>query len=258
MADPLAESFLEDLGCSASEAAALGERARAYLRETLPDSEEDDDADLVIRLRDARTFGAFAGSCLDEPRLVPGTRLALANRVFDLLPLPTSERVAFDPRDRVPPNLLELAAWIERRREFAPLHFLHVLYATFLDRTLVRRTPTVARSVVLRASLRAPELEVSSKVLYALLHLGAVPDSEARRELRWIVREANVPDEVRTAVARAASSPDGARHAFFEAARDQMLIAEETPEDDPRVIANAPAIPPGLEHIARRWLVSHR
>ena len=76
MGDALADAFRSEMPCEPRDAALLASLVRERPAR-LGGGPEDSDADLVVRLRDPRTFGAFAEAVLDEGRVAPGLRTAL-------------------------------------------------------------------------------------------------------------------------------------------------------------------------------------
>lgn len=255
--DPLRDSFLTDLRCGEAEATALADLVRAW-HGTRGAEAEDSDEDLVVRLRDPRTYGDFVASVLSNPRLSPKTRVALVESVFDLLSLPRSEGDVFLVEARAPRGLLSLAAFLAAGGGLTVLHAMHLLYAVFLDRDLITSVPRDVRGAVLDTVVRLPEANERIKILYAGLHLAAVPVPEAHHALRALLRGPEASDGLKRALASAVAAEDGGADRLAGLARDEGLLpSEEADAADPSVIANVPRMPPELASLGRRWLRLH-
>lgn len=258
MGDTLADAFRSELPCDAASAASLAARARAVLPR-LAGSAEDSDEDLVLRLRDPRSFGAFAGLVLSEGGLPPSLRRALAEHAFDLLSLPRTEGEIFDVSARAPPNLLSLACVLVEDGALTVLHIMHLVYAVFLDRSLVTQAPRRTRSDVLRGVVHQPDSEESLATLYACLHLASVPEPEAASELRRMLRARGAGPAVQRAVAVLAASDDGGRASLARLAQREGLLAQEPDGPQaPGVLANIPRLPSRLAAPSQRFLTRSR
>ncbi len=258
MADTLADAFRSELPCDAASAAALAARARAVLPR-LAGSAEDSDEDLVVRLRDPRSFGAFAEVVLSEGGLPPVLRRAVAEHAFDLLSLPRTEGEIFDISSRAPPTLLSLARVLVEDDALTVLHVMHLVYAVFLDRSLITGAPRQTRSDVLRGVIHQPDSEESLATLYACLHLASVPEAEASSELRRMLRARGAGPAVQNAVAALAASDDGGRASLARLAQREGLIAQDAEGPQaPGVLANIPRLPSRLAAPSQRFLKRSR
>ncbi len=254
MGDVLSDAFRLDLRCSAEAANSLAARAKAYLGSGFG-SAEDTDEDRVLRLQDPRVFGEFAGSLLADRTVSEPMRLAVVERTFDLLPLPRTEGEVILVPERSPSGLLSLAAYLAERNEFTVLHAMHLVYAVFLDRSLLERVPRPVRTAVLDRVLHLAEATEAIRLLYTGLHLGSVPESEALNELRSLLRSRNVPESFQQALAEAVSAKDGGMAALLRLAQDEGLLPVESGGSDaPAVLANIPRMPSRLAPMGRRWL----
>lgn len=257
MGDVLAEAFRSELPCDPVSAASLAARARAVLPH-LTGSVDDSDEDLVTRLRDPRWFGAFAEVALSGAGLPPGVRTAIAEHAFDLLSLPRTEGEVFEVADRAPTTLLSLARVLVDDDALTVLHIMHLVYAVFLDRSLVTSAPVRARSAVLRGVVHQSESEESLVTLYACLHLASVPETEAASELKRMLRDRDAAPGVRYAVAQLATSTDGGRASLARLAQREGLIPQD-PEglQAPGVLANIPRLPVRLAAPSQQFLKRH-
>ncbi len=258
MADPLADAFRTEIPCDAAVAASLAARARESLPR-LTGSPEDTDADLIIRLRDPRVFGAFVEPLLDDPDLRGPVRQALVEHVFDLLPLPRTEGEVIEVESRAPPHLLALAAVLAQADGLTVLHVMHLVYAVFLDRSLVRRVPRGVRSALLRAILGRSEAEEGLRAFYAALHLSTVSEAEARSMLQRILDDPAVPATLRRRIASLAVADDGGRSELTRLAQKEGLLpAEHEDPQSPEILANIPRLPAQLAPAGRRYLTRAR
>ncbi len=257
MPGPLVDSFRSDLPCSDAEAELLADAARAYVTSTEA-AGEDSDEDTIVRLRDPRVFGGFAVSLLEDGRLPASTRAALAERSFDLLPLPRSEGDVMFVPSRSPEDLLRLTLFLARGERLTVIHIMHVVYAVFLDRSLIARTPENLRSEVLGFILGDVESSERLRALYACFHLSVVPETEAHRDFGGILKDRTLPVSLRALLARIAVSEDGGVAEIAKAARDEGLLPEDSEElDAPQTVANVPRLPTRLVAMAKPWLRHH-
>ncbi|TLZ59514.1 MAG: hypothetical protein E6K16_07260, partial [Methanobacteriota archaeon] len=63
------------------------------------------DEDVIARLLDPRAFGLFARRVLDA-RVSREVKIGVAERAFDLIPIPATEHAAIRVEERTPPGLL--------------------------------------------------------------------------------------------------------------------------------------------------------
>lgn len=254
VASALVDALRSELPCSEAVARVLADLARERVPR-LTGSVEDSDEDVVLRLRDPRLFGEFVESMEDDARVTPATRALLLEHVFDLLPLPRTEGEVIAVETRAPRHLLSLAAGLARSGGLSVLHVMHLVYAVFLDRSLVSSVPRPTRSDVLRAIVSEGGSGEGLRVLYAALHLASVPEPEAAGELRRILGEPAIPVPLRRSLALLAADEDGGRNALAGLARREGLIPEtaEDPEG-PSVLASIPRLPERLRTAGRRFL----
>jgi hypothetical protein len=254
VADALADAFRAELPCDATVAAALAARARERLPR-MAGSPDDTDEDLVLRLRDPRVFGAFVEALLTEPDLPGSVRRALVEHVFDLLPLPRTEGEVIEVQSRAPPHLLTLATVLTEADGLTVLHIMHLVYAVFLDRSLVTGVPRRVRSALVHSVLAESEAEEGLRALYAALDLSAVPESEAASELRRLLGDVTVPATLRQLVASLAAADDGGRSELTRWAQKQGLLPADLEDpQSPEVLANIPRLPGRLADTGRRYL----
>jgi hypothetical protein len=254
VASPLVESFQSELPCREPIAALLAGLARANVPR-LVGSIEDSDEDLVLRLRDPRVFGEFVESVEDDVRVPASTRSALIEHVFDLLPLPRTEGEVIAVETRAPRHLLSFAAALVAADELSVLHVMHLVYAVFLDRSLLLQVPQDVRSSVLRAILVGRAIGEPLKVLYAAIHLSSVRASEAAEELGRILAESSVPMSERRSLATLAAAEDGGQVQLTQMAQREGLIPENL--DDPQgpsILASIPRLPEALRSASLRFL----
>lgn len=253
MADSLTESFRVDLGCDAGTAARLAALARSRVL-GIGGTDEDTDEDLVQRLRDPRIFGEFVVPLLADREIADGLQAVLAERVFDLLPLPRSEGDVILVEVRAPRQLLSIARHLSDAGGLTVLHVMHLVYAIFLDRGIVASATHDERSAVLRAVLDQTGASSALRALYAAMHLAAVPEPEAYREFRAILRREG-DHGMKADLARATIAGDGGTSDLLRIARDEQLVAADwTDPSSPEVVANIPRLPPRLRALGRRWL----
>ncbi len=252
--DILAEAFRTEVPCDAAAAAGLAVLARQCLP-ALAGGPEDTDEDRVVRLRDPRIFGAFVEAVVRDRRLSARVRRGLVEHAFDLLPLPRTEGEVIHVASRAPPHLLALASLLAADGELTVLHVMHLVFAVFLDRGLVTSVPRRTRSAVLHAILKGSEGEDALRVLYASLHLGAVPEAEAIAEARRILRCERIARSLRRSLASLAASPDGGRVEFMRMAQKEGLLPSDVGDpQSPEMVANIPRLPAALGNLGRRRL----
>lgn len=254
MAPALVEAFRSEIPCSEPDAALLASLARTQAS-VLGGTSEDSDEDLILRLRDPRAFGAFVESIAEDGRIGPTLRPLLFEHVFDLLPLPRTEGEVIAVESRAPRRLLAFAAALAASEGLSVLHVMHLVYAMFLDRSLVMEVPRKTRTAVLRAIVSQKAGDEPLRVLYACLGLASVPGPEAASELRWILKERVVPFGVRRALAQIGAAEDGGRAALMRIAQQQGLIPGSLRDpEDPEILANIPRLPERLSASSRRFL----
>ncbi len=252
--DTLSDALRADLGCSADAAEDLARRAREHLARVLG-SAEDSDEDLVLRLQDPRTFGAFAESLVADPGLPMGIRTSVVERVFDLLPLPRTEGEVILVGDRSPPGLLSLAGFLAERDGLTVLHAMHPLYAVFLDRSLLTQAPRSTRAFLAERMARLDGSTERLRVLYLAFDLAAVPERESRDTLRGVLRSRHLPESLKRSVASLVAAEDGGLEGLMRMAQEEGLLPSGFGEPDaPGVLANIPRMPATLAPIGRRWL----
>lgn len=254
MADLLADALRTELPCEAAVAAWLAARARER-HPRWGAGPEDTDEDLVLRLRDPRVFGAFVEDLAADPTLDAAVHRVLVEHVFDLLPLPRTEGEVIEVESRAPPHLLALAAILVEGEGLTILHVMHLVYAVFLNRSLVTGVPRRTRSVVLGAILARSEGEENLRAVYAALHLSAVPETEAVTEFRRILNDPAVPASLRRSVASLAASEDGGRTELSRMARKEGLLPADLEDaQSPEILANIPRLPARLAVAGQRFL----
>jgi hypothetical protein len=251
--DVLAAMFTEEFGCAAADGERLAVLARER-RASFGGTSEDGEEDLMVRLREPRAFGAFAGEFIEDGSLAERTRVAMAGRVFDLLSLPRSEDEAFSVDMRAPPNLLVFARHLARADEFTPLHLLHLVYAVFLDRGLVAAVDVEVRSAVLEdvAAAASPDDRVSA--LYVSLHLSAVEEPEAMEELRTLLESGAVRWPFKRLVAGVVAPDVRGVAAWVQLAQDEGLLPSGLDPQDPSIHANLPRMHTAFAPLVARWI----
>lgn len=252
--DPLVTALRADLRLDADGAEVLAAQAHRLLPK-LAHSPDDTAEDLVVRLRDPRIFGEFAAVLVNEDVLPQASLRAVVEHAFDLLPLPRGEHEAFAVSARAPPRLLALAPYLVDADAFTVLHFLHLVYAVFLDRSLVTKVSRGDRSFVLRYIVAQEEFALPLRTLYISLHLASVPEPEAHAALRRILALDGVPMALRERLARLAAADDGGLAELRRIAEDEGLLAATSKDPaDPVVLANVPRLPERLRALGRRFL----
>jgi hypothetical protein len=254
VADALAEAFRSEIPCDAAVASLLATLVREHLPR-LGGGPEDTDADVTVRLRDPRFFGSFAETVLEDRRAGPAARDAVLEHVFDLLPLPSSEGELIDVESRAPPRLLGLALRLAESDGLTVLHVMHLVYAVFLDRSLVLNVPRATRSALYRVVLDIGDAGENLLVLYACLHLSAVGDAEAASEFRKTLRSRETRPSFRRALASVAASADGGQATLTRVAQREGLLPSDLGDlQGPAVLANIPRLPEKLAAVARKYL----
>ena len=257
MIDSLAESFRADLRCDSQTAAQLANLARARVP-GIAGTAEDSDEDLVLRLRDPRIFGEFVAPLLEDRHLAEGLRAVLAERAFDLLPLPRGEGDLILVESRAPRQLLSIARHLAEAGGLTVLHAMHLVFAVFLDRTIVTSANRKVRFAVLSDVLNLSEASPALRSFYAAMHLAAVPEPEAYREFRVIFRRKG-DDAVRATLVSAVTAEDEGLAFLLRIAQDEGLVPSDwTDATSPEAIANIPRLPVRLRAIGRRWLARPR
>ncbi len=254
MTSPLVEAFRSELPCTENVAASLASLARDRLPR-LAGTWEDTEEDLVLRLRDPRTFGDFVESLEGDRRVPESTHALLLDHVFDLLPLPRAEGDVIAVETRAPRHLLSFAASLAGAGGLSVLHVMHVVYAVFLDRSLVTRVPRKTRAAVLRAIVREGGSGESLRVLYACLHLATVPESESASEFTRILEDREVSVGLRRSLASLAAAEDGAHASLTRIAQREGLLPEAIDDAQAQsVLASIPRLPQRLHPIGLRFL----
>lgn len=253
-ANPLEDLFRSGLRCPAGEAQALAAAARLRVPR-LAGGADDTEEDLVFRLGDPRTFGEFAAPLLRDEGLGRATRAALAERAFDLLDLPRHEGDVFAVETRAPPHLLAIADFLGTSESFTILHALHLVYSVFLDRGLVAAVDRGTRERVLHRVLAEGGANSGLRVLYACMHLAAVPSKEALETAALVLDDGGLDLPVRRSLAETAAAEDGGASRLRRTAQDEGLLPRSPGgTDDLAVIANVPRIPGAVAAVARAWL----
>ena len=254
MTSSLVDAFRADLRCSDSVARLLAALALQHVRRVTASS-EDSEEDVVLRLRDPRVFGDFADAIRVDRRVSPAVRTLLIEHTFDLLPLPQTEGEVIAVETRAPRHLLSLAAALAAEGGLSVLHVMHLVYAVFLDRSLVSKVPRRTRSAVLQAVVREGGSGENIRVLYASLHLAAVPEPEAASELRRILADAIVPFGFRRSLAALAAATDGGYASLTRMAQREGLLPETIEDPDgPSILVSIPRLPGRLRTAGRRFL----
>lgn len=216
------------------------------------------DEDVLARLQEPRAFGLFARRVIDS-RVSREVKIAVAERAFDLIPLPASEFDAFPAADRTPPSLLRLARFLLENGAFTVLHLLHLVYAAFLDLSVVRAANRTTRSWVLMAIVAREELPPVMRLLLAFQFFAAMPPRDAASALEAVFRARFVDGGTKTGLATIASASDGGRAWFAATAVQEGLLPPSTDSKASEIefAARVPAIPDSVQVRARKWLVEH-
>lgn len=213
------------------------------------------DEDVIARLQDPRAFGLFARRVLDS-RVSREVKVAVAERVFDVIPIPASEDVAFRVDERTPPGLLRIARVLLENEEFTILHLLHLVYAAFLDPRILRGADRRTRTWVLMAIMSREELPDTARLLGAFLFLAAMSPRDAASAFHGIVSAKFVGIGVRSGLAAAASGSDGGRSWFAAVAAQEGLLPRSSVSEPPTAEfeVRVPAMPEAVRERARAWL----
>lgn len=254
MGDGLADALRSELSCSTHVASALAPLVREHLGQ-LGGNSEDSDADIVVRLRDPRAFGALAEVVVGHTGAGAPLRLAVVEHVFDLLPLPRSEGDVIEVEARAPPRLLALAAFLVESDNLSVLHVMHLVYAVFLDRSLIGNVSRPTRSALYRSILRHADVNENLRILYAALHLAAVAESEATAEFRRTLGSAVLSATLRRSLASMAAANDGGRTMLTGLAQREGLLPGDLPDvQAPAILATIPRLPERLAAAGRTYL----
>ena len=213
------------------------------------------DEDVVARLLDPRAFGLFARRVLDA-RVSREVKIAVADRAFDLIPIPASEHAVLRVDERTPPGLLRLVRFLLENEAFSVLHLLHLVYASFLDPELLRRSDRATRAWVLMAIVARGEFPEAQRLLASFQFLASMAPRDAASAFDGIVKAKFVSPTVRSGLAAAASSSDGGRAWFEAVAVQEGLVSPTTGSEvsDVERAARVPALPENVRVRARRWL----
>ena len=252
MVDPLRQVFAEDLR-RPEDADILAARARGLLP-TLTGSQDDSPEDMAVRLRDPRIFGTFVGLLLPEEGIGPSAKIALAEHAFDLLPLPGSEGDVILVGSRAPPRLLALAGFLSDEGRLTVLHVMHVLFAVFLDPSLVTNVDRRTRTRLLESVVAQSETSEPVRLLYAGLHVASVPEAEAHATLERLLR-GGAPDSLKRVLAGVVAAADGGAAQLVAIAREEGLLASGAGRPlSSSELASVPRMPARLAALGRRWL----
>jgi len=213
------------------------------------------DEDVIARLQDPRAFGLFARRVLDA-RVSREVKIGVAERAFDLIPIPATEHAAIRVEERTPPGLLRIVRFLLENEAFTVLHLLHLVYAAFLDSALLRTADRVTRTWVLMAIVTREELPETSRLLAAFQFLAAMAPRDAASAFDAIGKARRVSRTVRTGLAVAASGSDGGRAWFAAVAVQEGLLPPLGVSEASRMEfeARVPALPENVRSRARRWL----
>ena len=213
------------------------------------------DEDVVARLLDPRAFGLFARRVLDA-RVSREVKIAVADRAFDLIPIPASEHAVLRVDERTPPGLLRLVRFLLENEAFSVLHLLHLVYASFLDPELLRRSDRATRAWVLMAIVARGEFPEAQRLLASFQFLASMAPRDAASAFDGIVKAKFVSPTVRSGLAAAASSSDGGRAWFEAVAVQEGLVSPATGSEvsDVERAARVPVLPENVRVRARRWL----
>jgi len=209
-------------------------------------------------MRDSRTFGRFAELLLRDADISTDAKILVAEHAFELLPLPQAEGDVFLVDSRASSGLLDLAAFLLRREAFTVLQFMHLLYAVFLDRTLVTNVERSTRSEVLASVASLDEFPEGPRVLYSSFHLAALPEREQKVEFGTILR-GSAPRTFRQTLARIAASEDGGVGEVARIAQAEGLVPDlDEGPSNPTVLVNIPRLSSRLAAPALKWLARSR
>ena len=216
------------------------------------------DEDVVTRLQDPRAFGLFARRVHDA-RVSREVKIAVAERAFDLIPIPASETAAFRVEERTPPGLLRIVRFLLENESFSVLHLLHLIYAAFLDARVLRDADRQTRTWVLIAIIGREEFPETQRMIAAFQFLAAMAPRDAAAAFDGIVRAKHVSPSLRTGLAAALSGSDGGRAWFAAVAVQEGLLP---PRDASEASAmefetRVQSVPENVVARARKWLVRH-
>jgi hypothetical protein len=215
------------------------------------------DEDVIARLQDPRAFGGFVRRVLGS-RVSREVKIGVAERAFDLIPIPASETVAIRVEERTPPGLLRIARYLLENDEFTILHLLHLVYAAFLDPRILRGVDRGTRTWVLMAVMSREELPDTSRLLAAFQFLSAMSARDAASAFHAIVSAKFVGMGVKGGLAAAASGSDGGRAWFAAVAVQEGLLPRSSLAEpsSAEYEARVPAMPEAVRERARRWLAA--
>jgi hypothetical protein len=216
------------------------------------------DEDVVFRLQDPRAFGLFARRVHDA-RVSREVKIAVAERAFDLIPIPAFEHDAFPVAERTPPGLLRIVRFLLENESFSVLHLLHLIYAAFLDPEVLRSADRVTRTWVLMAIVAREELPETQRLIAAFQFLAAMAPRDAAAAFDGIVKAKHVSPAVRTGLAAALSGSDGGRAWFAAVAIQEGLLPPGNESEASKIefAARVPGVPENVGARARRWLERH-
>ena len=216
------------------------------------------DDDVVSRLQDPRAFGLFARRVHDA-RVSREVKIAVADRAFDLIPIPASEHDAFPVAERTPPGLLRIVRFLLENESFSVLHLLHLIYAAFLDPEVLRSADRQTRTWVLMAIVAREELPETQRLIAAFQFLAAMVPRDAAAAFDGIVKAKHVSPAVRTGLAAALSGSDGGRAWFTAVAIQEGLLLPGNESEASRIefAARVPGVPENVVTRARKWLERH-
>jgi hypothetical protein len=216
------------------------------------------DEDVISRLQDPRAFGLFARRVLDA-RVSREVKIAVAERAFDLIPIPVGEHVAFRVEERTPPALLRFVKFLLENEAFTVLHLLHLVYAAFLEPKVLREADRHTRTWVLVAIMSREELPETPRLLAAFQFLASMAPRDAGSAFDGILKAKFISRTVRSGLAAAASGSDGGRAWFAAVASDEGLLPPSRESDASAVEleARVPSLPESVRGRARKWLERH-
>ena len=216
------------------------------------------DEDVISRLQDPRPFGLFAHRVLDA-RVSREAKIAVAERAFDLIPIPATEHIAFPVEERTPPALLRIVKYLLENESFTVLHLLHLIYASFLDPKVLQDADRRTRTWVLLAIMVREELPETPRLLAAFQFLASMAPRDAAAAFDGILKARFVSSTVRSGLAAAASGSDGGRTWFAAVATEEGLLPpmDASGAGALEFEARVPALPENVRGRARRWLERH-
>jgi len=216
------------------------------------------DEDVIARLQDPRAFGLFARRVIDS-RVSREVKIGVAERAFDLIPLPVSEHAVFSASERTPPGLLRLARFLLENEAFTVLHLLHLVYAAFVDPSLVRSTDRRTGTWILIAIVAREEFPRVPRLLLAFQFLSTLPDRDGSAALHAILRAGTVDVRTKRSLATVASASDGGRAWFAATAVQEGLLPPPTDSlaSEVELEARVPSLSENIRARARRWLTAH-